>query len=114
VDTRAIVKYDSERGRIARHEFGDGWHAGEAVFVPAADSAGEDEGWLLSVITHDDPAVASELLVHDATDLAAKPVATVRLPRRVPAGFHGSWIPDEALRAPGRAARGESNVAAGR
>ncbi|MFD2419634.1 carotenoid oxygenase family protein [Amycolatopsis pigmentata] len=97
VDDHAIVKYDSERGRIARHELGEGRHAGEAVFVPAAEDAGEDEGWLLSIVTHDDPAVASELLVHDATDLAAKPVAAVRLPRRVPAGFHGTWIPDEAL-----------------
>ena len=65
--------------------------------MPAADSSGEDEGWLLSIVTNTDPAVASQLLVHDATDLTAKPVASVLLPRRVPAGFHGSWIPDGEL-----------------
>ncbi|MFC0438895.1 carotenoid oxygenase family protein [Kutzneria buriramensis] len=97
VDQHAIVKYDSERGQIARHELGEKWHAGEAVFVPASEDSGEDEGWLLSIVTNDDPTVASQLLVHDATDLAAKPVATVHLPRRVPAGFHGSWIPDGEL-----------------
>ncbi|GAB2713182.1 carotenoid oxygenase family protein [Kitasatospora kifunensis] len=97
VDTHAIVKYDGDHGQIARHELGEDWHAGEAVFVPADDSTGEDEGWLLSIVTHRDPAVASRLLVHDATDLAAEPVATVHLPRRVPAGFHGSWIPDTEL-----------------
>ncbi len=97
VDKSSIVKYDTDRGVVARHELGENWHAGEAVFVPAADSSGEDEGWLLSIATNSDPAVASQLLVHDATDLAAKPVATVSLPRRVPAGFHGSWIPDGEL-----------------
>ena len=97
VSDNAIIKYDSDRGQIARHELGADWRAGEAVFVPAADSAGEDEGWLLSIVTNTDPTVASQLLVHDATDVAAKPVASVQLPRRVPAGFHGSWISDGEL-----------------
>jgi carotenoid cleavage dioxygenase-like enzyme len=97
VDEHGIVKYDSERGRIARHELGENWRAGEAVFVPAAGASGEDEGWLLSVVTNTDPAVASRLLVHDATDVAAKPVASVLLPRRVPSGFHGTWIPDTLI-----------------
>jgi carotenoid cleavage dioxygenase len=70
--------------------------AGEAVFVPAAGTAGEDAGWLLSIVT-DRSGTGSELLVLDATDVAAAPVASVRLPRAVPAGFHGSWIADADL-----------------
>ncbi|WP_441251776.1 carotenoid oxygenase family protein [Kitasatospora sp. McL0602] len=37
---------------------------------------------------------ASKLLVLDAADFSAGPIATVHLPRRVPAMIHGSWIPD--------------------
>ncbi|WP_424863660.1 carotenoid oxygenase family protein [Streptomyces sp. MMS24-I29] len=37
---------------------------------------------------------SSRLLVPDASDLDLPPVATVHLPRRVPAMIHGSWIPD--------------------
>jgi agmatinase len=37
------------------------------------------------------------LLILDAHDFGADPVATVKLPRRVPAGFHGNWIPDSAI-----------------
>ncbi|GAB1640056.1 carotenoid oxygenase family protein [Krasilnikovia sp. MM14-A1259] len=94
VDRHTIVKYDNVSGAVQRHGIGDDWWAGEAVFVPADAGSGEDEGWLISIATHTDPAVPSRLLVHDARDLTAAPVAEVQLPRRVPAGFHGSWIPD--------------------
>ena len=97
VDEHAIVKYDNVSGAVHRHELSADWHTGEAVFVPAEEGAAEDDGWLLSIVTNSDPTVPSQLLVHDATDVAAKPVAAVQLPRRVPAGFHGSWIPDDQL-----------------
>ena len=35
-----------------------------------------------------------ELVIIDASDVTAEPVARVHLPVRVPAGFHGSWIAD--------------------
>ncbi|WP_223838399.1 carotenoid oxygenase family protein [Saccharopolyspora pogona] len=70
--------------------------AGEAVFVPAADARNEDDGWLLSIIS-DRTGKGSDLVVLDTTDTTAAPVATVHLPRRVPTGFHGSWVPDAEL-----------------
>jgi len=93
-DTAAIVHYD-ETGAVTAHELGVDVVAGEAVFVPAADDAAEDEGWLLTITTRRDGS-ASQLLVLDATDLAGQPVAAVELPRGVPAGFHGSWVADAA------------------
>jgi carotenoid cleavage dioxygenase len=39
----------------------------------------------------------SELVILDGRDMAAAPVATVHLPRRVPFGFHGSWVDDATL-----------------
>ncbi|MEU6561764.1 carotenoid oxygenase family protein [Nocardia nova] len=87
----AIVKYDVEQGSSSAHELGADFAPGEAVFVPAADARGEDEGWLLTIVS-DRAGSASELVVLDAADLTR--TAAVRLPRRVPAGFHGSWIPD--------------------
>ncbi|MFF5260876.1 carotenoid oxygenase family protein [Actinomadura viridis] len=87
----SIVKYDVRTGATAIHAPGAGLHPGEAVFVPAEGARAEDEGWLLSIVS-DGAARGSELVVLDASDLSR--TASVRLPRRVPAGFHGNWIPD--------------------
>ncbi|WP_433140951.1 carotenoid oxygenase family protein [Actinomadura nitritigenes] len=85
----AVVKYDLRDGSSSVREFGEDASVGEAVFVPAEGARGEDEGWLMSIVSGPSSA---ELVVLDAADLSR--TASVRLPRRVPAGFHGSWIPD--------------------
>ncbi|WP_024803576.1 carotenoid oxygenase family protein [Nocardia sp. BMG51109] len=87
-----LVKYDSNSGAAAEYVAGPDDRLGEAVFVPAAGATAEDDGWLLTISTPGDGS-ASRLLVLDATDLHE--TAAVRLPRRVPAGFHGSWIEEE-------------------
>lgn len=86
-----LVKYDLETGASVAHDFGADQITGEAVFVPADAATAEDEGWLMSYV-YDKPSDSSSLVVLDATDLAGTPVATVALPRRVPFGFHGSWL----------------------
>ncbi|GAA0942868.1 carotenoid oxygenase family protein [Nonomuraea longicatena] len=87
VGVEQIVKYDHLTGSAA--SLATGGRTGEAVFVPAEGAISEDDGWLLSIVT---ASRGSRLLVADARDL--KEVASVTLPRRVPAGFHGSWLPD--------------------
>ncbi|WP_433474141.1 carotenoid oxygenase family protein [Spirillospora sp. CA-142024] len=88
----AILKYDLHGDSSSAHVCEPGTHVGEAVFVPAPGARAEDEGWLLSIVTQGS---ASELRVLDASDLSH--TASVHLPRRVPAGFHGSWIPDARI-----------------
>lgn len=90
-----LVKHDLRAGTSEARTFGRGTHASEGVFVPAANDAGEDEGWVLTVV-YDEGRDASDLLVLEATDFSGTPVATVHLPQRVPFGFHGSWVPEGA------------------
>jgi carotenoid cleavage dioxygenase-like enzyme len=40
---------------------------------------------------------ASELVVLDARDVGAGPLARVALPQRVPYGFHAAWVPARAV-----------------
>ncbi|MFJ5646199.1 carotenoid oxygenase family protein [Streptomyces sp. NPDC093223] len=91
IGENAITKYDTAAGTSSTYGTGAGTAPGEAVFVPAPDASDEDAGWLLSIVSHG-PTAPSQLLVLDAQDLTW--TATVELPRHVPSGFHGSWIPD--------------------
>ena len=93
-----LLKYDLTSGACAVHECGPGRRPGEGVFVadptpgPSGLAAQEDAGWVLTYV-YDEATDTSDLVIIDATDFAAAPVATVSLPRRIPFGFHGSWVP---------------------
>ena len=89
----AVVKYDLAAQSTTLHDFGPGRTPDELVFVPAGTDAAEDEGYLVGYV-YDRSRDTSEFVILDATDLAQPAVAVVELPRRVPHGFHGSWIPD--------------------
>jgi carotenoid cleavage dioxygenase-like enzyme len=89
VSDNAIVKYDTVTGASQARELGKA--PGEADFVARRDATGEDDGWLMSIVTEHDGS-GSELLIADAVSLET--VAAIQLPRRVPAGFHGNWLPD--------------------
>ena len=88
-----IRKYDVHGGTSTAHEFGPDRTPGEATFVAAGD--GEDHGYLMTYV-YDATRNRSDFVVLDASDLAARPLAVVPLPVRVPIGFHGNWIPDSA------------------
>jgi carotenoid cleavage dioxygenase-like enzyme len=97
VGSGALVRYDLQRDTATEHRFGGGGghHGapGEAVFAPAVGQSDELAGWYLTYVY--DPATdGSDLVVIDASDFEGDPVARIRLPRRVPHGFHGNWIPD--------------------
>ena len=88
-----VVKHDLEAGASNVHRYGDHHVCGEAVFAADPDGTAEDDGWLLNFV-YDAEADTSELVILDARDLDADPVARVHLPRRVPFGPHGNWLPD--------------------
>ena len=91
-----VMKYDVESGRATTHWFGDGRSGSEAPFAPRPGASAEDDGFLLSYV-YDERDGRSEVEVLDATDLAAGPLCSIRLPVRVPLGFHATWIPGERL-----------------
>jgi carotenoid cleavage dioxygenase len=90
---RAIVRYDMQSGASELRDEGEGKGFGEPVFVPRHASAAEDEGWVMA-LRLERAADRSDLVILDAADIGGEPVATVHLPVRVPAGFHGSWCAD--------------------
>jgi carotenoid cleavage dioxygenase len=88
-DFDGFVKHDLATGASERYSYGPRSFAGEAVFAPDPTRTDEDAGWLVNFV-HDGDRDESSLVIVDAQ--ALKEVARVRLPRRVPFGFHGSWL----------------------
>jgi carotenoid cleavage dioxygenase-like enzyme len=89
----SVVKYDLDAGSSQVHHYGADMQAGEAVFAPDPDGSGEDDGWLINFVSNLATG-ASELVIVDARDMEGEAVARVHIPRRVPFGFHGNWMPD--------------------
>ena len=54
--------------------------------------AAEGDGWLVALVYRGDED-QSDFVVLDAQDVTAGPIASARIPRRVPFGFHGNWKP---------------------
>lgn len=85
-----LLKHDFVCGTTTSRSFGNGKSVSEFVFQPASPDAGEDDGVVMGYV-YDAATGRSELAVLDAQTL--DDVAILKLPHRVPAGFHGNWIP---------------------
>jgi carotenoid cleavage dioxygenase len=93
VEFASVTKYDHDSRTSTTLSYGKGVEAGEAVFAPDPDGTAEDDGWLLNFV-YDKATATSALVINDARDLGAPPVASIAMPRRVPFGFHGNWMPE--------------------
>lgn len=85
-----LVRADRNRGVVATRDFGRRSAVGEFIFHPASPDSAEGDGIVMGLVTdleHDQ----TELRILDAQTLEDR--AAVALPQRVPAGFHGNWIP---------------------
>ena len=92
VEMRGIVRYDFESGSVVRHVVAEGDQNSEPIFVSRPGARSEDDGWVL-VCVYRRESDSSEVRILDARDISADALATIHLPRRIPAGFHGAWLP---------------------
>jgi len=86
----AIAHIDFQTGKRQVHTFGEGDLTSEPVFAPRPGGTEEGDGWLTAVVWRaaED---RSDLVIFESTDIEKGPIATAKVPRRVPFGFHGNW-----------------------
>jgi carotenoid cleavage dioxygenase-like enzyme len=94
VEMRGVVHYDVQSGKEQRYDPGPSRSSGEWLFVPRGKQEGD--GFLVTYV-YDATTDGSELVILDAQDVGAGPLAEVSLPERVPYGFHATWVPAEAV-----------------
>jgi carotenoid cleavage dioxygenase-like enzyme len=91
-EIRGVVRYDLESGSTQRYRVRDGDQNSEPVFVSRPAASDEDDGWLL-ICVYRRATDTTDLVVLDGRNIDSDAIATIQLPRRIPAGFHGAWIP---------------------
>ena len=90
----ATVQYDLANGGTSElHNFPKSHFPGEPSFVPAEGAKNEDDGYLMTYVYAGDTDT-SYLAILDASNIASDPLAEIHVPKRVPTGFHGTWIAD--------------------
>jgi carotenoid cleavage oxygenase len=90
-----LLRHDFKKGTSVARSFGPGAGVSEAVFVPRDAGADEADGWLMLLVYSSDTDT-SALHILNADDMEGEAQAVIELPQRVPAGFHGNWVPDLA------------------
>jgi len=88
--------FDELTGSLSFYYAGANSAPEEPFFVPRSNTAPEGDGWLLSMVGRRSEN-RTDLVILDTRDLAAGPVATLRMPCRLHEGFHGTWVPLEQL-----------------
>ena len=88
-----IRKYDTDSGENVG-AWSDGhascWYS-EPWFAPADNPRSEDHGYVVTFVWNDSSG-EQQLQVFDALDLNQGPIARVRIPHRMPSGFHACWM----------------------
>ncbi|ALG83732.1 carotenoid oxygenase family protein [Gordonia phthalatica] len=83
-----LARVNADGSEPTTRRFGDGVTLGEFTFVPRSSDAAQGDGVVMGLVT-DLAADSTRLAVLDAQTL--EDIASVALPQRVPAGFHGNW-----------------------
>lgn len=91
-----IGHFDFETKEMHRWWVGPESDLQEVQFVPRAAEVAEGDGWLMAIINRH-AEKRSDLVILDALNIPAGPIATVHMPFAIRSGLHGNWIPESAL-----------------
>ena len=88
--------FDHSRSKASMFSLAD-YSLQEMCFVPRKKGAPEGDGFLIGVANSNKERGRSDLVIADTQDLAAPPVARVKLPFRAVSQIHGFWVPEDQL-----------------
>jgi all-trans-8'-apo-beta-carotenal 15,15'-oxygenase len=89
---QALLKRDMTTGAEQVWSEAPRGFMGEPIFVPHPEATAEDQGWVLC-LTYNAARRCSDVIILAGQDIAAGPIARLKLRHHVPYGLHGSFTP---------------------
>jgi carotenoid cleavage dioxygenase-like enzyme len=93
---RWLASIDPTTGAIRTRFAGRDSTVQEAIFVPPGVDSPNGEGYVMQLVDRHATGT-TDLLILDAQHIDAEPVATLKIPIRMPGGLHGNWVNNEQL-----------------
>jgi len=93
----AWTMVDHKTGATSTYTPEPGSVPSEMCFVPRSKDAPEGDGYLIGIVNRMKQGGRSDLVLVDTRDVAAGPIATVKMPCKIAGQVHGFWVPGEAL-----------------
>ena len=93
---KSLMKWDTAQRKVETFEFPTEYNGSEPQFCWRDGATDEDDGYVVTFL-HNQATHQGECWLFDARRIAAGPVAKVHIPQRLPAGFHGIWVPQRYL-----------------
>ncbi|KAI4295459.1 hypothetical protein L6164_035505 [Bauhinia variegata] len=90
-----FAKVDLFTGEVKKYNYGDTRYGGEPFFLPRSKNLEEEDDGYVMAFVHDERTWKSELQIVNAMNMKVE--ATVKLPSRVPYGFHGTFVDSKDL-----------------
>lgn len=91
-----LTRHDTVTGDEVHFSLPEGVFGSETSVAPRPGATAEDDAYLVTLVTDTNDDSSSALVFH-AADIAAGPIATVRLPERISSGTHSTWASGEAI-----------------
>jgi carotenoid cleavage dioxygenase-like enzyme len=93
---RWLASIDPTTGAMRTRFAGRDSTVQEAIFVPPGADSANGEGYVMQLVDRHATGT-TDLLILDAQHIDAEPVATLKIPIRMPGGLHGNWVSSEQL-----------------
>ena len=94
---RWLGQIDPDTGTMKTRFAGRDSTVQEAIFVPPSSTGtANGEGYVMQLVDRHATGT-TDLLILDAQHVDAQPVATLRIPIRMPGGLHGNWVSAQQL-----------------
>ena len=92
-----IIAFDTDSGARDEFLYDKNVYASEPVFAPRENASSDTDGYVMTFVEDMNDNGRTELHIFEPMDIARGPVTRVKIPQRMPMGFHACWAP-ESLR----------------